>query len=183
MDDETDARDREAFQPPRPYWVTDEEYEAIREKHEQELLEAGWRRFREAVESDGTDPSDEWLADLVAEGLEGVPEDMKDWLIRYMARSEGRQGGSPKSRPDNLHVPDDELYSSIGGLPPAKAFDVWRFRKRWARYRAFDTAPSRTYPPKREALKRTAEKLKGVSRDTLETWHRQAADFYGPDID
>lgn len=172
--------DKDRFMPPRPYWATDEEYEAIQKDQQRKLLEAGWRRFMEAVEAEGTDPEASWLHDLVAEG---VPDGAKEWAIEYMSRrlaGEDRQSGRPKTRPDNLHVPDDHLYASTGGLPPDRAFAVWHLRRCWAEYK--DDNPSPYLTPKEAALRDTADKL-DLDESSLDRWDLDAADWYGPDVD
>lgn len=190
--------DKDRFLPPRPYWASDEEYEATRDGADQDLLEAGWRRFKEAVEEEGTDPSDEWLDALLREG---VPEAIQGWLLSYLIRLriQGREGGRPKRRPDNLHVKDRELYASTGGTPPRKAFMVWRFRRRWLRYRSFETT-NRPRPGNRHRMKRDRDgvwrvkdpqgqakveiaKRYPVACKTLEKWHGEVPDSYGPDVD
>lgn len=199
------ARDRDAFLTPRPHHASEEEVEAAQRELSRELVERGWRRLMEAVEEEGEYPSPEYLADLVAES---VPEFAAEWARDYLKgrlTGEIAQPGQPLPRPDNLHVPDHALYSSTGGVPPERvgegpqAFAVWQFRRRWARYRAFETRNRprpgnrhRTWKseasgvwkvrePKRQALKAVAPKY-SVSPSTLEKWHRQVSDDYGADV-
>lgn len=205
MDEDADDQDRKAFRPPRPPGISDEEYEAIRQEAEEELLKAGWRRLMEAVEEDGEYPSPEYLADLVAES---VPEFAAEWVRDYLkGRLTGdiAQQGLPLARPDNLHVSAEQLYASTGGVRPKrdgegpKAFAVWWFRRRWARYKDFEMTnqprPGNRHrtrkneaagvwevrEPKQQALKAVAPKY-SVSTSTLEKWHRQVSDDYWPDV-